>query len=116
MVHLPQLQVVEPRAIQERWETVEELERITTADPGSGRRPHLLSRTTNIALFAAGPLRIVRVGESNRSEEAWWRYGKHLRKRRFAEKMRTQGIDPGSVHLVAPVEHRTVDPHEPGAA
>jgi len=77
--------------IQERWETVEELERITTADPG-GRRPHLLSRTANIALFELGRLRIVRVGDANRAEEAWWRYGQHLRKRWHDEKRVTVGV------------------------
>ncbi len=72
--------------IEERWETVEELERITTRDTRGAGRARLLSRTDHIALFEWGRLRIVRVGESNRMEEAWWRYGQHLRKRWHDEK------------------------------
>ncbi len=60
----------------DRWEALEELEKITV-DKG-----RLLSRTDNIALLAAGPLEIVRVGRSERREEAWWRYGRELRARR----------------------------------
>ncbi len=65
--------------IEERWEALEELERATAAVPGSPRRAHLLAQTDNVALFALGPLGIVRVGASDRFEEAWWRYGPHLR-------------------------------------
>ena len=60
----------------DRWEALEELERISTD------RGHLLSRTDNIALLAVGPLEIVRVGRCERREEAWWRYGRELRARR----------------------------------
>ena len=60
----------------DRWEALEELERISTD------RGRILSRTDNIALLAAGPLEIVRVGRSARREEAWWRYGRELRARR----------------------------------
>ena len=60
----------------DRWEALEELERLS-ADQG-----RMLSRTDNIALLAAGPLEIVRVGRSGRREEAWWRYGRELRARR----------------------------------
>ena len=60
----------------DRWEALEELEKIAVD------RGHLLSRTDNIALLAAGPVEIVRVGRSERREEAWWRYGRELRARR----------------------------------
>lgn len=62
--------------IEERWEALEELDRLTTD------RARLLSQTDNIALLKAGPLEIVRVGRANLTEEAWWRYGRQLLERR----------------------------------
>lgn len=66
--------------IEERWEALEELERVTRD------RARLLSQTDNIALLRAGPIEIVRVGRANLSEEAWWRYGKELTTRRESYK------------------------------
>jgi hypothetical protein len=64
--------------LEERWEALEALERLT----GSGRRgsdaPRLLSQTENVALFQSGSLRVLRVGHTDRREEAWWRYGQQL--------------------------------------
>jgi hypothetical protein len=62
--------------IEERWEALEELEKITTD------RASLLSQTDNIALLRSGPLEIVRVGQARLTEEAWWRYGRELAARR----------------------------------
>ncbi len=62
--------------IEERWEALEELEKLTTD------RARLLSQTDNIALLKAGPLEIVRVGRAGLTEEAWWRYGRELTSRR----------------------------------
>lgn len=62
--------------IEERWEALEELEKLTTDDA------RLLSQTDNIALLKAGALEIVRVGRADRTEEAWWRYGRELATRR----------------------------------
>lgn len=62
--------------IEERWEALEELEKLTTD------KAHLLSQTDNIALLRLGPLEIVRVGRAELSEEAWWRYGRELASRR----------------------------------
>jgi len=62
--------------IEERWEALEELEKLTTD------RARLLSQTDNIALLKAGPLEIVRVGRARLNEEAWWRYGRELTTRR----------------------------------
>ncbi len=62
--------------IEERWEALEELEKLTTD------RARLLSQTDHIALLRAGPLEIVRVGRANLTEEAWWRYGRELTARR----------------------------------
>lgn len=67
--------------IEERWETVEELEGIVTRTRVvRGRaRTRLLSRTDNISLFRFERLDIVRIGDSNRLEQAAWRYGRDVR-------------------------------------
>lgn len=62
--------------IEERWEALEELEKVVTDEA------RLLSQTDNIALLRAGRLEIVRVGRAERTEEAWWRYGRELADRR----------------------------------
>lgn len=62
--------------IEERWEALDELEKLTRD------RARLLSKTDNIALLRAGGLEIVRVGRAQRTEEAWWRYGRELAERR----------------------------------
>jgi hypothetical protein len=66
--------------IEERWEALEELEKAVTD------RARLLSQTDNIALLRLGHLELVRVGRANRTEEAWWRYGRELRERRTRSK------------------------------
>ena len=62
--------------IEERWEALEELEKLTTD------KAHLLSQTDNIALLRAGPMEVVRVGKAKLNEEAWWRYGRELASRK----------------------------------
>jgi hypothetical protein len=62
--------------IENREATLYELERI--ARDHSRRVAH----TANITLLNAGPLTLVRVGEAGLAEQAWWRYGRELRKRR----------------------------------
>ncbi|MEX2281517.1 MAG: hypothetical protein WEE89_03400 [Gemmatimonadota bacterium] len=62
--------------IEERWEALEELERLTHD------RGRLLSQTDSIALFRAEDLDVIRVGKAKLVEEAWWRYGQELRRRR----------------------------------
>ncbi len=62
--------------MEERWEALEELEK-TVKD-----RARLLSQTDNIALLRTPELEIVRVGRANLTEEAWWRYGVELVRRR----------------------------------
>lgn len=62
--------------IEERWEALEELEKIVT---DSAR---LLAQTDNVALLRSGDLRIVRVGRAQLREEAWWRYGREFKRRR----------------------------------
>jgi len=62
--------------IDDRWEALDELERLATDEA------RVLSRTDNIALLRAGPIEVVRVGRAARTEEAWWRYGRELTARR----------------------------------
>jgi hypothetical protein len=62
--------------IEERWEALEELEKLVR----DGSR--LLSQTDNISLLRSGRLEIVRVGRANLAEQAWWRYGNELTRRR----------------------------------
>jgi hypothetical protein len=62
--------------IEDRWEALEELEKMTVD------KATLLSQTDNISLLKHGPLEIVRVGRAQLTEEAWWRYGKELASRR----------------------------------
>jgi hypothetical protein len=47
----------------------------------AGDRARLLYQTDNIALFATPGLDLIRVGRAERAEEAWWRYGRALRRR-----------------------------------
>ena len=58
--------------IEERWEALEDLERLTRD------RAKLLGETDNIALLRSGPLEIVRVGRAGLREESWWRYGEEF--------------------------------------
>ncbi|MGH7553317.1 MAG: hypothetical protein ACREMQ_09880, partial [Longimicrobiales bacterium] len=61
--------------IETRWEALEELERLTKD------RARLLAQTENVGLLVVGDVEIVRVGRAELREEAWWRYGKELRRR-----------------------------------
>jgi len=62
--------------LEDRWEALEELERATFD------RGRLLSETDNVTLLRVGHLEIVRVGRAELREEAWWRYGRELTRRR----------------------------------
>jgi len=63
--------------IQERWEAVEELERLVRD------RARLRARTDHISLLRAGDVEIVRIGgEAPRREESHWRYGQEYAGRR----------------------------------
>ncbi|HUG39277.1 MAG TPA: hypothetical protein VMM12_02270 [Longimicrobiales bacterium] len=61
---------------EDRWEALEELER---AHRDRGR---VLSSTDNIALIRADDIELVRVGMARLREEAWWRYGQQMLRRR----------------------------------
>ncbi len=62
--------------MEDREAALYELERIA--------RDHarLVAETAHVSLLHAGSLALVRVGEAGLVEQAWWRYGKELRKRR----------------------------------
>lgn len=62
--------------IEDRDAALYELERMVR----DHARP--LGRTANITLLAAGPLTLIRVGDAGLVEQAWWRYGKELRRRK----------------------------------
>ena len=81
--------------IEERWEALEELEKIVTD------KAMLLSQTDNIALLRAGRLELVRVGRAQLTEEAWWRYGRELtgRKRRADQLGMAGAVAAGAVVL-----------------
>ncbi|HEX9106263.1 MAG TPA: hypothetical protein VF832_03535, partial [Longimicrobiales bacterium] len=81
--------------IEERWEALEELEKAVKD------RSRLLSQTDNIALLRSGELDIVRVGRANLTEEAWWRYGMELVKRRRTYQLLTVAGVGGVLALMA---------------
>lgn len=62
--------------VEDRHGALVELERLAR---DHGRR---IAHTANISLLQAGPLTLVRVGRSALAEQAWWRYGRELRRRR----------------------------------
>ena len=79
--------------IEERWEALEELEKVTVD------WAQLLSKTDKISLMRAGPLEIVRAGKADLTQEAWWRYGKELagRKRHWDKMGVVVTLAPGAV-------------------
>jgi len=58
--------------IEERWEALEELEKMTTD------RARLLAQTDNISLLRVEKMEIVRIGKASLSEQSWWRFGREL--------------------------------------
>jgi hypothetical protein len=62
--------------IEQRWEALEELERLTRD------QAKLLVQGENIGLYRAQTLGLIRIGRAALSEEAWWRYGDELARRR----------------------------------
>ncbi len=73
--------------IEERWEALEDLERLVRD------RARLRARTDHVALLRAGDIEIVRVGEATQlREESHWRYGRELKaRRRRAERIEGAG-------------------------
>lgn len=81
--------------LEARWEALEELEKAVTD------RGRVLSSTDRIALVKVGPLEVVRVGGANRTEEAWWRYGRELVSRRqsYTKLSTVAAVGTGAVML-----------------
>ncbi len=73
--------------IEERWEALEELERLARD------RAQLRARTDNVSLLRAGDVEIVRVGEATQlREESHWRFGREFAgRRRRAERIEGAG-------------------------
>ena len=63
------------RPIDERWDVIDSLERLCSGES------RVVVQTDNVALLEAGEFRLVRVGRAGLREEAWWRYGRELRRR-----------------------------------
>lgn len=66
---------------EERWEALEELEK---AGRDQGR---VLASTEHIALIRVPGIDVVRVGSAKLAEEAWWRYGTRMMKRRRTHRL-----------------------------
>lgn len=81
--------------MEDRWEAIEELERAVRD------RGRVLSQTDTIALVKVGPLEVVRVGNASRTEEAWWRYGRELVRRRTSYGRLTVAAGAASAAVVA---------------
>jgi len=62
--------------IEARWEAIEDLEKLARD------RGRLLARTDNVALIEADRTTLIRIGRTERREEAWWRYLKEAELRR----------------------------------
>ena len=80
--------------IEDRWEALEELERLTRD------RGKLLASTEHVGLIEAEDLQIVRVGEARLPEEAWWRYGSELLRRRRRQNV-NQVLEVGAMAALA---------------
>ena len=61
--------------IDARWEALEELEKVAT-DQG-----RVIVKTDNVALVECDNLTIVRIGTTQRKEEAWWRFLREAERR-----------------------------------
>jgi len=72
--------------IEEREGALYELERISR----DFARP--MGHTANVALLQAGPLTLIRVGEASLVEQAWWRYGRELTKRKASFESRRSKV------------------------
>ena len=72
--------------IEEREAALYELERLAH----DHARP--LGHTANVSLLQAGPMTLVRVGQAGLVEQAWWRYGRELRRRKASFESRRSRV------------------------
>jgi hypothetical protein len=59
-----------------RGAAIDALERVVRDEAG------LVAETANVALYYTDTMALLRVGKAAASEEAWWRYGRELMRRR----------------------------------
>lgn len=59
-----------------RWEAIHELESLRD-------QSHVDASTVGMARFVLKDLRVLRLGQASRRDEAWWRYGRDFRVRRY---------------------------------
>jgi len=81
-------------AIEERWEALDELEKLTRD------RGRLIASTDHVGLIQVEDLEVVRVGETQLPEEAWWRYGSELLRRRRRQSV-NQVLEVGAMVALA---------------
>ena len=82
---------------EERLRVIHALERMVR-DHG-----RLVHQTANVALLYAEPFVLLRVGKAPLVEQAWWRYGRELRRRRHAYESRGGRLSAYSFAAVASV-------------
>lgn len=81
--------------VEDRHGALVELERLAR---DHGRQ---VAHTANISLLQAGPLTLVRVGRSALAEQAWWRYGRELRRRRASFESAGSRVASATVGVLA---------------
>lgn len=72
--------------LEERREALVGLEKLALD------RGQLIARTDNISLLHADRLTLIRVGKAGLAEQAWWRYGRELSRRRSAYESRVSRL------------------------
>ncbi|NIQ58093.1 MAG: hypothetical protein GWN71_33430, partial [Gammaproteobacteria bacterium] len=80
--------------LDDRLEALEALER-------AALRGRLLYHTGNVALLEAGGREVIRVGATGLQEEAWWRYGRELRRRRARYRSRLSRLGAATYAAVS---------------
>ncbi len=80
-----------------RGAAVERLERMVRDEA------RLLAQTANVALFGTETFTLLRVGRAQAAEEAWWRYGRELIRRRRAFERRESRISAYSYAAIASI-------------
>lgn len=83
--------------IEERPGPIEGLERLAR-DEG-----HLMAQTANVSLLYTERFVLLRVGKTQLAEEAWWRYGRELRRRRASYNSRGSRLSAYSFAAIASV-------------
>jgi hypothetical protein len=81
--------------MDERWRVIRSLERLIRD------RGRLVVQTANVALLYVEPLVLLRVGRARLPEQAWWRYGRELRRRRHIYESRGARLSAYSFAAVA---------------